>query len=204
MEVSLKSVNAFGLQRCFQIQKIDKTLLQRIYKKSYKEGCAVPLDSLRYLKVLHYDGNHKIHMGELICHHSISKDLISIFKELFKAQYPIERMILIDEYDADDETSMRANNTSCFNYRKVAGSRTLSKHSLGKAIDINTKYNPCVKKRNGKILCQPSTGRAYINRNQAFPYKIDENDLCYKLFIKYGFKWGGHWHSLKDYQHFEK
>ncbi|MGN0732105.1 MAG: M15 family metallopeptidase [Treponema sp.] len=34
-------------------------------------------------------------------------------------------------------------------------------------------------------------------------YKIDENDLAYKLFTEHGFKWGGSWQELKDYQHFE-
>ena len=34
--------------------------------------------------------------------------------------------------------------------------------------------------------------------------KIDENDLCYKLFIEHGFTWGGNWNSSKDYQHFQK
>ena len=33
---------------------------------------------------------------------------------------------------------------------------------------------------------------------------IDRNDLCYRLFVKHGFTWGGSWRSLKDYQHFER
>ena len=203
-KVQPASITTFGIDRCFNIEKIGQSLFKRIYKKSYKADCNIPLDSLRYLKVLHYNAQKEICLGELICHYSISKDLISIFKELFNAKYPIERMVLIDNYNADDETSMQANNTSCFNFRKVAGTKSLSKHSLGKAIDINTKYNPCVKRRNGKTICQPVTGRAYIDRSKDFPYKIDENDLCYKLFTQHGFTWGGHWRSLKDYQHFEK
>ncbi|MDR0948026.1 MAG: M15 family metallopeptidase, partial [Lachnospiraceae bacterium] len=35
-----------------------------------------------------------------------------------------------------------------------------------------------------------------------FAYKIDETDLCYRLFTEKGFLWGGNWNSLKDYQHF--
>lgn len=35
------------------------------------------------------------------------------------------------------------------------------------------------------------------------PYKIDHDDLAYKLFTEAGFEWGGDWTSLKDYQHFE-
>jgi hypothetical protein len=40
--------------------------------------------------------------------------------------------------------------------------------------------------------------------NAQNPYKITKGDLCYKLFIKHGFSWGGEWKSKKDYQHFEK
>jgi len=62
------------------------------------------------------DINGNNHLGEMVCHRSIAQDLVEIFRELYKAHYPIERMLLIDEYQADDETSMRANNSSCFNY----------------------------------------------------------------------------------------
>jgi len=33
---------------------------------------------------------------------------------------------------------------------------------------------------------------------------IDRDDLCNRLFIEHGFRWGGDWRSSKDYQHFEK
>ena len=114
-------------------------------------------------------------------------------------------MQLIDDYDADDERSMRANNTSCFNYRPSAGSKKLSKHSRGLAIDINPLYNPCVRRlANGSTSVQPATAGKYTNRSKKQRYMIDKNDLCYRLFVKHGFTWGGSWRSLKDYQHFER
>ena len=39
---------------------------------------------------------------------------------------------------------MLDNNTSCFNYRVVDGTSSLSKHAIGCAIDINPFYNPYV------------------------------------------------------------
>jgi len=125
-------------------------------------------------------------------------------KELYENQYPIEKMVLIDEYEADDEKSMEDNNTSAFNYRSINGSTKLSKHSLGLAIDINPRYNPCVRTIDGELSVEPANGNAYTDRTQEFPYKINENDLCYRLFTEHGFTWGGSWNSLKDYQHFEK
>jgi len=31
-----------------------------------------------------------------------------------------------------------------------------------------------------------------------------KNDKAVKIFKKYGWKWGGDWNSVKDYQHFSK
>lgn len=202
--VSPLSIKQFGRAKCFEATHIDSLLFRRIYRKSYKENCSVPIEQLRYLKVLHYDIHGKIHLGELICHQDISQDLLEIFSELYDARYPIERMVLIDDFNAEDEASMQANNTSCFNFRKIAGSRTLSKHSTGHAVDINPLYNPYMKVRNGKTIFQPKTAKKYLERSETFPYKINKGDLCYRLFKKHGFKWGGDWKSVKDFQHFEK
>lgn len=202
--VSAESIEKYGKKKCFSQHAITDKIFQRINKKSYKSNCTVPLKDLRYLQVLHYDINKRIHLGELICHKDISNDLLDIFEALFNARYPIERMLLIDHYNADDETSMRANNTSCFNFRKVAGTNIVSNHSTGHAIDINPLYNPYVKTRNGRTIYQPKNAKAYINRKDSFPYKIKKGDLCYLLFKKHGFTWGGDWKSAKDFQHFEK
>ena len=100
---------------------------------------------------------------------------------------------------------MQANNTSCYCYRPIAGTTRLSKHARGLAIDVNPLYNPCVRrKKDGTLLIQPSTGKPYADRNKFFKYKITRRDLCYRLFIQHGFRWGGDWRSVKDYQHFEK
>ena len=39
-----------------------------------------------------------------------------------KANYPIERIRLMDDYNAVDETAMRDNNTSSFNFRFISHS----------------------------------------------------------------------------------
>ena len=185
-------------------QEITDSIFACIEGKSFKENCTTPRRDLRYLKVLHYNKEGEELEGELICHKDIADDLLAIFRELHRAKYPIERMVLIDEYDADDEASMRANNTSAFNFRPASGMRRLSKHSTGMAIDINPLYNPLVKHREGRTKVYPSTATPYIDRTQDFPYKIVKGDLCYRLFKQHGFSWGGDWRRSKDYQHFEK
>ena len=197
----LASVNIHG--QSFIQQEISDSLFARIRGKSYKENCTTPRSDLRYLRVLHYNKEGEVLEGELICHKTIANDLLEIFRELYQAKYPIERMVLVDEYDANDEASMRANNSSAFNFRYVSGTRTLSRHSRGMAIDINPLYNPYVRQRGGRTLVEPSNAQPYADRSKDFPYKIVKGDLCYRLFKKYGFTWGGDWKNSKDYQHFE-
>jgi hypothetical protein len=125
-------------------------------------------------------------------------------RQLFEARYPIQRMVLPDVYDADDETQMRDNNSSCFCYRPISGTTKLSKHARGLAVDINTLYNPYYKDRSdGTRYVQPATAVEYCDRTKTFLYKIDHDDLCFKLFTEAGFEWGGDWTSCKDFQHFE-
>ncbi len=165
----------------------------------------VGYDDLRYVHVLHYDFDGNSTEGELICNEYIAQDLVEIFHELYYNEYQIERMVLIDEYDGDDTASMEDNNTSCFNYRVVEGSSSLSKHAYGLAIDVNPFYNPYVTyEKDGTEKVSPVAALGYADRSVNFPYKIDEEDLCCRLFKEHGFIWGGNWNSLKDYQHFQK
>lgn len=168
---------------------------------------AVSYDDLRYLSIKYYDFNGDVQTGELICNKGIAQDLVEIFYQLYLNEYQIEKVRLIDDYNGDDTASMLDNNTSCFNYRVVDGTSSLSKHAIGCAIDINPFYNPYVvfnKDGSGKTYISPQGSEIYADRSQNFPYKIDENDLCYQLFKEHGFTWGGNWNSCKDYQHFQK
>ena len=204
VKLSEDDVTTFGFEKCFSFVKIPDSVFARMYNKSFPENCSVERDSLRYLKVLHYNKEGEILTGEMVCNVKIAADLIRIFSELFSKKYPIEKMRLIDDYGADDEISMTDNNSSCFCFRTVAGSNDLSLHALGMAVDINTLYNPYVRTKNGKQIIQPLNGKPYCDRSKTFDYKINPNDDCCKIFKKYGFLWGGDWGPYKDYQHFYK
>lgn len=204
--VSDQAVATYGIDSCFRSLPISDTLFARMQGKSYKENCTVPRTSLRYLQVLHRNADGQTQLGELVCNVAIAADLLDIFRQLYTANYRIGRIVLVDDYDADDERSMSANNTSCFNFRAIAGSKRLSKHSQGQAIDINPLYNPCLHLGTGKV--EPSAGKHYaLDRKKitGTPVPIiTTHDLCYRLFHQHGFSWGGNWMSKKDYQHFEK
>lgn len=203
--VSAQEIKTKGLNTFFATDTISDEVFARMMGKSMPERCEVSRKSLRYLRVLHVDGQGNTRCGEIVCNKAIAADLIDIFKNLYDARYPIERINLIDNYNADDEKSMAANNTSSFCYRPIAGSKKLSRHSLGMAIDINPLYNPCVKiRKNGQRTVLPANAKRWCNRNNNFTYKISRGDLCYRLFKQHGFRWGGDWKTTKDYQHFEK
>ena len=187
----------------FYVTEITDSIWKRIKGKSYKDNCTLSREDLRYIHVLHKDLNGGTHEGEMICNVYIAADVLEILKALYDADYPIEKIKLIDEYNADDEASMEDNNSSSFNFRTISYSTKISKHGLGMAVDINTLYNPYIKQVNGQTHVEPANALPYTDRSKSFAYKIDENDLCYRLFTAHGFEWGGSWKNRKDYQHFE-
>lgn len=198
-----------ALEDGFYYESISDNLRRYITGVSYpsdlENAPEITIEELCYVHILHYDFEGNPSEGELICHGAIAQDLLEIFAELYHNEYQIEKVLLIDEFDGDDLASMEANNTSCFNYREVEGSNRLSKHAYGLAIDINPLYNPYITyNKDGTENVSPGTATAYADRSQHFSYKIDENDLCYKLFKEHGFIWGGNWNNVKDYQHFQK
>ena len=188
----------------FYISQITDDVFAKMQGRSYKTDCTIDREELRYVHILHtgFDGETK--EGELIVNKAIADDVLAIFEELYLAKYPIEKVRLVDEYDADDEASMSDNNSSAFNFRTISHTTTISKHGLGMAIDINPLYNPYVKTVNGALSIEPANAAVYVDPSDDNPYRIDHDDLCYKLFTEHGFTWGGDWVHSKDYQHFEK
>ena len=203
--VSTADVEAFGgIDKCFAAEPIPDGVWQRMQGKTYKENPYIGRDDLRHIRALHWDYDNQMHVGEMVCNVLIADRVCTILHQIFDAKYPIQRMLLPDVWDADDEMQMRDNNSSCFCYRSIAGSANLSKHARGLAIDINTLYNPYYKDRtDGTRFIQPATAEKYCDRTWDFPYKIDHEDLCFRLFTAAGFEWGGDWTTCKDYQHFE-
>lgn len=172
----------------FSSQDVPEDVYQRMLGKSipieYKSK--VDLYSLAYLRLSYIGFDNETHIGEMIVNKKLSEDVISIFRELYIIRYPIEKMRLIDEYDANDEVSMTDNNTSCFCYRVISGSSTLSNHATGSAIDINPLYNPYVSRNT--VL--PVSSASYVDRSKNFDYKISKDDELYKIFISHGWSWG--------------
>jgi hypothetical protein len=181
----------------FAVYPLSPELKKRITGNSWKQNDFLPLEDLRYLKLLHLDFEGNTQTGEMIVHHSLAQEMTDIFLELYQSKYPIHRISLIEEFDCDDMASMEANNTSCFNMRKISGTESWSHHSYGRAVDINPLQNPYVTASG----VWPSG--EYLERSEARPGMITEGDICFQAFVSRGWTWGGYW-SNPDYQHFEK
>ena len=147
-----------------------------------------------------FDG--KVHRGQLVVDKELEKDIVEVFEIALKEKFPFKSVVPVshpkfrknDKWD--DDLSMAANNTSCFNYREVTGGTTLSKHALGRAIDINPVQNPYIK---GKLTLPPES-----KYDPTAPGTLTAEHPVTKAFLARGWEWGGNWKSLKDYQHFEK
>jgi hypothetical protein len=182
---------------------IPDTIVQLMIGKSWKPECPVPLEDLRYLTLTHWGFDDEVHLGHLVVHKDIADDIVDIFAELFAHKFPIERMEIIDTYDADDELSMADNNTSAFCFRaNTTKPGVYSNHSYGIAIDINPLVNPYIR---GDIVL-PRNARLYCDRTRSYKGMVTDapDNICYRAFTQQGYEWGGHWKDRQDYQHFSK
>lgn len=200
--------DSFLYFKIYEIKEGDE-VFNRINGKSYRPNNDIALSDLRYLKVLYYDFDNQITVGEIIVNKSIAESTLSVFKELFAKKYQIKSMYLVDDFwtgdgASTDIASQAADNTSAFNYRMTTSGKKLSNHALGRAIDINPLENPYIITENGVAHCDIDASAPYFDRSSGLEHIILKDDICESIFEKYGFKWGGDWHNPVDYQHFEK
>lgn len=169
--------------------------------KSWRAGCPLGPADLRLVTVTHVGFDGKAHRGELIVAAAVAREVVQIFGDLYADRFPIEKMRTVEKYDADDDKSMAANNTSAFNCRPITGGTAWSNHSYGRAIDINTVRNPYISK-SGKV--SPPNGAPYRDRSRKDKGMIHAGDSTVRAFKSRGWDWGGDWTTPLDYQHFEK
>jgi len=189
------------------ISPITPEIKKRMIKgNSWRKGCPVPLENLRYLRITHLNFKGKDVMGEIIVHKDISHEVTEIFETLYEVAYPVYKMKLVSDYKGNDWQSIESGNTSAFNCRNATGSKKWSKHSYGKAIDINPIENPYIA-RSGRISHKASLKyRKRVHKKDTYADKavLVKGDKAIQLFKKYGWIWGGDWSGVKDYQHFSK
>ncbi|CAA0138382.1 Uncharacterised protein [Mycolicibacterium vanbaalenii] len=168
---------------------------------TWRPGCPLPPEALRAVDLDYWGFDEQPHRGRLVVHQDLTAELIAIFDQLYRLRFPIERMHTVDLYPgADDELSMRDNNTSAFNCRDIPGTGSWSLHAYGRAVDINPRLNPYVDSRGDY---QPANAGLYVDRSRIDPGMLHDGDPAVRAFTDRGWRWGGHWRTPLDYQHFE-
>jgi len=190
---------ARGRSFSFEAQALPASVRKRVRGRSWRRGCPVPLDRLRFIRMNHWGFDRKVHDGVMIVNATAVSAVRTAFGRLFAKRFPIRKMRLVDDYGADDFASIEADNTSSFNCRRATGSSRWSDHAYGRAIDINPIENPYVY-ANGTTSHRAS--RTYLDRSRIRPGMALARRTLVNTFDAVGWRWGGRWSPATDFQHF--
>jgi hypothetical protein len=181
------------------VTQLTPAMMNRMNGVSWHEGCPLPLDELRAVRMTYWGFDQRPHLGTLIVNYRVTSQVVHIFRKMYDARFPIRVMVPVDRYGGSDDASMAADNTSAFNCRDITGGGRFSYHSWGLAIDIDTVENPYVK---GSTVLPPA-GQAYLDRSDVRPGLIVPGDVVTRAFAAEGAGWGGDFTDHLDYQHFQ-
>ena len=165
---------------------------------SWRPGCPVAPPQLRLVRVSYWGFDHRPHIGSLVVNRRVAGEVVSVFRRLYAARFPIRRMVPVSRFRGNDDASMAADNTSAFNCRRVEGTSRWSMHAYGLAIDLNPVENPYV--LGGQA--RPPAGRRYLDRTRYRPGMVTAGGVVVRAFGAVGWQWGGRWRWSPDYQHF--
>ena len=176
----------------------------QVLKTDVKVGC----DRLRLVKFSYFGFDDRVHDdGEVVVMDAAATHVLRIFDNLRKMRFPIFKARPINQFDGDDNASMRANNSSAFNDRNLTGGATPSLHAYGLAIDVNPVQNPYLVISDTSVKIEPPAGTDYLNRMSERPGKPPRRGMAeavVRIFAEDGFLiWGGYWDNPIDYQHFQ-
>jgi hypothetical protein len=193
--VSKQSSSGFASR----IVPISAAQKRRMTGVSWHSGCPVGFSELRSVWLAYLGFDRKRHVGQLIVNRSVAKDVVGVFRTLYRARYPIRQMRPVDVYGGNDFRSIEHDNTSSFNCRTATGSSNWSQHAYGLAIDLNPIENPYVS--SGRTSHPKSV--KYLDRSKHRKGMIHPGDMVVRAFESIGWSWGGYWSgSVQDLQHF--
>ena len=153
-------------------------------------------EDLAYVQFDHvgFDGTAR---GELVVAVQVAPRAVGLLRRLWAIGFPIRQARLVDDYEASDDRSMEADNSSAFNFRVIAGTNLLSQHALGRAIDINPVENPWRKPE--RIV--PVAGQAFADRRDIRPGMFVRPGPVVAVLDEQGWEWGGDWRHAFDDHH---
>lgn len=164
---------------------------------TWHPGCPVAVADLTRVRLNHVGFDGRLHRGELVVATRFVAAVRRVFGAALAEEFPIRRMLNPNEFDADDEAMMEADNTSCFNHRVVSGTDRVSLHSLGAALDVNPRENPYFSTEGWK---PPSGLPRYLDRTLRDPGMHHPDSVFVREFLALGGRWGA---EFDDLHHFE-
>ena len=196
--VDTSNSSASAVAFTFTVSPIDGPTRTLMTGRSWRPRCPVPLTRLRVVAATYFGFDRHSHVGHLVVNADATGAVVRALRTLYESRFRIRQMRLVDYFGGNDERSMANDNTSAFNCRIVPNSTVWSQHAYGRAIDVNPLENPEVQ---GGVIDPPSA-RPWADRTHLRPGMIMHGGVAWRAFDAVGWKWGGDWSSLKDYQHF--
>jgi hypothetical protein len=160
--------------------------------------CPVGLAELRLLRLSFWGFDDRPHTGQLVVNASVADDVVSVFRDLYAARFPLEEVRLVTRADLDAPPTGDGNVTAAYACRPVRGSSEWSAHAYGLAVDVNPFVNPY---RNGDLVL-PELASAYLDRDWQRPGMIYADGPVVRAFDRVGWTWGGTFRSVLDLHHF--
>ncbi|HTG47462.1 MAG TPA: M15 family metallopeptidase [Actinomycetota bacterium] len=185
-----------------RVSRIGPQLRARLVGRNWRPGCPVPIGDLRVVWVTYRTFDGGAARGPLVVNARVAHDVLSVFRTLYRARFPVHRIGLPPRYRPPRRIDWFSTRdlTSSYNCRPATGNPgSLSQHSYGWAIDINPLENPYVGP-DGKVLRRAA--KPFLDRARHARGMIHAGDVVVRAFAAIGWRWGGDWHTLKDYMHF--
>jgi membrane-bound lytic murein transglycosylase B len=169
-----------------------------IARSTWQPGCPVSKEDLAWIRVTYWGFDDARHSGEMLVNGSVAGDVVRVFRQLYRARFPIEAMGIARLEDLDVPPTGDGNVTGSFACRPIRGGTGFSQHAHGLAVDLNPFQNPY---HRGDVVL-PELASAYLDRGWLRPGMIAPEGPAVRAFAAIGWEWGGDWSSLKDYHHF--
>jgi hypothetical protein len=174
---------------------------EQVARSTWHPGCPVPAERLRLLRMSFWGFDDRPHSGELIVRDDVADDVVSAFRRLFAARFPLEAMRTATPDDLTAAPTGRGNATIAFVCRAATGQTRFSAHAYGLAVDVNPFQNP-LQRRDGLVV--PELASAYTDRTWRRPGMIVRGDVVTEAFADIGWTWGATFTSPVDTMHFSR